>query len=43
VLDHLDRHGPYLWGHVIHLPAETGGIRLVDRTNVSLRQGCVRP
>jgi hypothetical protein len=33
VLEHLNRHGPYLWGHVIHLPGETGCIRLVDRTN----------
>lgn len=34
VLSHLDRHGPYLWGHVIDIPEEKGGgIRLVDRTN----------
>jgi hypothetical protein len=34
VLDHLDRHGPSLWGHVIQLPQHLGGgIRLVDRTN----------
>jgi hypothetical protein len=31
VLDHLDRHGPHLWGHAIRLPR--GGIRLVARTN----------
>lgn len=30
---HLERHGPFLWGHVINLSRETGGIRLVDRTN----------
>lgn len=34
VLDHLKRHGPSLWGHVIKLPKLAGGgIRLVDRTN----------
>jgi hypothetical protein len=34
VLDHLDRHGNSLWGHVITLPAEAGGgVRVVDRTN----------
>ena len=34
VLSHLDRHGPYLWGHVIPIPQECGGgIRVVDRTN----------
>ncbi len=34
ILSHLDRHGPYLWGHVISIPQECGGgIRLVDRTN----------
>jgi len=34
VLDHLDRHGGSLFGHIIHLPEEAGGgIRLVDRTN----------
>jgi hypothetical protein len=34
ILLHLDRHGPYLWGHVIPIPQECGGgIRLVDRTN----------
>jgi hypothetical protein len=36
ILDHLDRHGDSLWGHVIALPREAGGgIRLVDRTNNS--------
>ena len=34
VLDHIDRHGASLWGHVIHLPEDIGGgIRVVDRTN----------
>lgn len=37
ILDHLDRHGASLWGHVIALPVEAGGgIRLVERTNVLL-------
>lgn len=36
ILDHLDRHGDSLWGHVIALPPEAGGgIRIVDRTNNS--------
>lgn len=34
VLEHLDRHGPHLWGHQIHLPR--GGTRLVARTNNDL-------
>jgi hypothetical protein len=35
ILDHLDRHGDSLWGHVIPLPATTGGgVRVVDRTNL---------
>jgi hypothetical protein len=34
VLSHLQNHGRFLWGHVIHLPKRAGGgIRLVDRTN----------
>ncbi|OGQ17135.1 MAG: hypothetical protein A2138_23760 [Deltaproteobacteria bacterium RBG_16_71_12] len=34
VLEHLVRHGHFLWGHAIKLPASVGGgIRLVDRTN----------
>ena len=34
VLEHIERHGDSLWGHVISLPAEVGGqIRVVDRTN----------
>ena len=37
VLEHLERHGGSLWGHVIRLPKEAGGgIRLVDRTNNAL-------
>jgi hypothetical protein len=37
ILDHLERHGPSLFGHVITLPPEAGGgIRLVERTNVLL-------
>jgi hypothetical protein len=31
VLDHLDRHGPALWGHQVRLPG--GRTRMVDRTN----------
>jgi hypothetical protein len=37
ILDHLERHGDTLWGHVIHLPQHAGGgIRLVDRTDNAL-------
>jgi hypothetical protein len=37
VLDHLERHGPSLFGHVIALPkAAGGGTRLVARTNLAL-------
>lgn len=37
ILDHLDRHGPSLWGHAITLPPEIGGgVRLAARTNVRL-------
>ena len=37
ILEHLDRHGQYLWGHTVSLPANAGGgIRLVERTNVVL-------
>jgi hypothetical protein len=37
VLDHLERHGPSLFGHVIALPkAAGGGARLVARTNLAL-------
>jgi hypothetical protein len=36
VLAHLERHGRFLWGHAVKLPADVGGgIRLVDRTNNS--------
>lgn len=34
VLDHLCRHGPSLFGHLIALPE--GGVRAVERTNVLL-------
>jgi hypothetical protein len=34
ILEHLDRHGKSLFGHVIHLPRSAGaGVRLVERTN----------
>lgn len=34
VIKHLDRHGRYLWGHVLQMPEEAGGgIRIVARTN----------
>jgi hypothetical protein len=34
ILEHLERHGEALWGHVVRLPPEVGGgIRVVDRTN----------
>jgi len=33
ILAHLERHSPFLWGHVVNLSRETGGVRLVDRTN----------
>lgn len=37
IVDHLDRHGPSLWGHAIALPPEKGGgVRLAARTNVRL-------
>ena len=37
ILQHLDRHGPSLWGHAIPLPeANGGGVRLVDRTDLPL-------
>jgi len=37
VLDHLERHGPSLFGHLISLPeAAGGGARLVARTNLAL-------
>ena len=33
ILKHLDRHGPYLSGHVITMPGTKGEHRLVARTN----------
>jgi len=33
ILAHMDRHGPHLWGHILPLPQECGGVRSVDRTN----------
>ena len=34
VLAHLERHGRFLWGLAVKLPADVGGgVRLVDRTN----------
>lgn len=34
VLSHLERHGHYLWGHVLQMPEEAGGsFRIVGRTN----------
>jgi hypothetical protein len=37
ILAHLDRHGPYLWGHAIRLLRHVGGgIPLVARTNNGL-------
>lgn len=42
VLEHLERHGRSLWGHVIKLPARAGGgIRVVPRTN-NLLEGYFR-
>lgn len=37
MLDHLDRHGDTLWGHVVTLPEGAGGeIKIMDRTNNTL-------
>lgn len=36
ILEHVERHGPNLWGHVITLP--DGSPRLVARTNVLLER-----
>jgi hypothetical protein len=37
ILQHLERHGPSLWGHTITLPEQVGGgTRLVHRTNLLL-------
>lgn len=34
VLDHVDRHGPTLWGHLVRLSSDGDGrARLVERTN----------
>jgi hypothetical protein len=34
ILDHLDKHGSYLWGHLMKLQTQSGiQYRLVDRTN----------
>ncbi len=42
ILDHIDRHGEHLWGHLIRLPTSAGGgTRLVDRTN-NLLEGFFR-
>src|SRR5207244_3929045 len=30
ILEHLDRHGPYLWGHALRLPRRVGGGRRRD-------------
>lgn len=39
ILDHIDRHGPTLWGHEIRLPLSAGGgSRFVERTN-NLEEG----
>ncbi len=37
ILEHLQRHGPSLWGHAIPVPNAAGGpTRLVERTNMLL-------
>jgi len=37
VLDHLERHGPSLFGHLVALSeSQGGGFRIVERTNVIL-------
>lgn len=37
ILDHIERHGDSLWGHVIKSPIHAGGgIRVVNRTNNGL-------
>jgi hypothetical protein len=33
ILTHIKRHGDRLFGHAISLPDDSGGFRLVDRTN----------
>jgi len=40
ILTHIDKYGPNLWGHVVHLPESAGGgVRLVSRTNFLLENG----
>jgi len=42
ILDHIDRHGQHLWGHLIHIPKSAGGgDRVVERTN-NLLEGFFR-
>jgi hypothetical protein len=37
ILDHIERHGDSLWGHVVNLPIHAGGgIRVINRTNNGL-------
>lgn len=37
ILDHIERHGDSLWGHVVNLPIHAGGgIRVINRTNNEL-------
>ena len=37
ILDHIERHGDALWGHVVNLPIHAGGgIRVINRTNNGL-------
>ena len=39
ILDHLDKHGPHIWGHAVELPEKAGGdVRLVARTNCLAEQ-----
>jgi len=34
ILDHLDKHGEFLWGHLVEVQSEFGvKLRFVDRTN----------
>lgn len=42
ILDHIDRHGQHLWGHLVQLPKSVGGgTRAVERTN-NLLEGFFR-
>lgn len=37
ILDHLDKHGEFLWGHLVEVQSEFGvKLRFVDRTNNTL-------